>query len=142
MVRTEVVNNPAKVAAQPAMTSINTALEVDLHGQANASFRGDRVHSGLGGQPDFVVGALHSAGGQAMIALPSWHPKANCSTIVPHLTGPTTSFQHSWVVSEQGQAAIFPRTKRAQVEALIESVAHPDARPMLREAALGLVGAG
>ena len=141
MVRTEVVNNPSKVAAQPAMTSINTALEVDLHGQANASFRGDRVHSGLGGQPDFVVGALHSAGGQAMIALPSWHPRADVSTIVPHLSGPTTSFQHSWVVSEQGQAAIFPRTKREQVEALIEQVAHPDARPMLREAAIGLLGA-
>jgi acyl-CoA hydrolase len=140
MLRTEMVNNPSQIATQVAMTSINTALEVDLHGQANASFRGDRVHSGLGGQPDFVVGALHSKGGHAMIALPSWHPRADCSTIVPHLSGPVTSFQHSWVVSEQGEAAIFPRTKREQITQLIESVAHPDARPGLREAAFGMLG--
>ena len=66
-----------------------------------------RIYSGFGGQTDFVVGALHSPGGQAIIALPSWHPKAGVSTVVPKLAGPVTSFQHSFIVSEQGTAAIW-----------------------------------
>ena len=44
------------------MTSINTALQVDLFGQANASRIDARIHSGFGGQTDFIVGALHSRG--------------------------------------------------------------------------------
>ena len=36
-----------------------------------------RIHSGFGGQTDFIVGALHSPGGHAFIALRSWHPKAD-----------------------------------------------------------------
>ena len=37
MVRTETSNDPARIAAQPQMTSVNTALQVDLFAQANAS---------------------------------------------------------------------------------------------------------
>jgi acyl-CoA hydrolase len=83
MLRTEKVNDPALIAANPAMTSINTALEVDLYGQANASRVGGRIYSGYGGQTDFIVGALHSRGGRALLALRSWHPRADVSTVVP-----------------------------------------------------------
>jgi acyl-CoA hydrolase len=31
---------------------------------------------------------LRSPGGMAVIALPSWHPKADVSTVVPRLDGP------------------------------------------------------
>ena len=55
------------------MVSINTALQVDLSDQAGASHINGRLYSGFGGQPDFVSGALHSAGGHAVIALRSWH---------------------------------------------------------------------
>ena len=74
---------------------VNTALQVDLFGQANASRIKARIHSGFGGQTDFIVGALHSPGGQAIMALRSWHPKADVSTIVPLIEEPVTSFQHS-----------------------------------------------
>ena len=37
VLRTETTNSPARIAACRAMTSINTALQVDLFGQANAS---------------------------------------------------------------------------------------------------------
>jgi len=88
------------------------------------------------------VGALHSPGGQAVIALPSWHPRADRSTIVPVLDGPATSFQHSWVVTEQGAAAITPEALSTQVRNLIGTAAHPDARPGLERAAAehGLLG--
>src|SRR5204862_1188742 len=110
LLRTEVTNDPSEIARRPRMTSINSALQVDLYGQANASWAKGRIYSGFGGQSDFVVGALHAPDGIAVIALPSWHPKADRSTIVPALDGPATSFQHSWVVTEQGSAAIWPGT--------------------------------
>jgi acyl-CoA hydrolase len=135
VLRTETVNNPATIASMPRMCSLNTALQVDLHAQANASFVRGRIHSGFGGQPDFVVGALHSDGGHAVIALPSWHPKSDTSTIVPRLAEPVTSFQHSAVVTEQGRALVFGRSQRAQARLLIEETAHPDARAALWEAA-------
>lgn len=137
MLRTETTNSPARIAQQQRMTSINTALQVDLHAQANAAWRADRIHSGLGGQPDFVVGALHSPGGRALIALLSWHPRADCSTIVPRLTSPTTSSQHSFVVSEQGTAVIFPSSEQAQARQLIDHVAHPRSRAALDAELMG-----
>jgi acyl-CoA hydrolase len=134
MLRTETTNDPARIAQRPQMVSVNTALQVDLFSQANASRVHGLIYSGFGGQTDFVVGALHSPGGLAIIALPSWHPKANVSTVVPRLDGPVTSFQHSFIVSDQGQAAIWGHDASAQAEQIIAQVAHPSARPGLREA--------
>ncbi|NNN00811.1 MAG: 4-hydroxybutyrate CoA-transferase [Acidimicrobiaceae bacterium] len=138
MLRTEVVNSPSRIAAHRAMLSINTALEVDLFDQANASFVRGRIYSGFGGQPDFVIGALHSPGGHAVLALRSWHDKSDSSNIVPVLHDPACSFQHSMIVTEQGVAAMFGRSQHAQAHQLIENAAHPCARPMLREAAASL----
>lgn len=128
LLRTEVVNDPGRIAAHDNTFSLNAAMQVDLFAQANATYAHGRVHSGFGGQPDFVVGALHSKGGQAVISLPSWHAKSGTSTIVPRLHVPATSFQHSVVVTEQGCARIFGRSQRAQARLLIEETAHPDAR--------------
>ena len=77
MLRTEVSNDPARIARNPAMVSVNMAMQVDLFAQANASFVGGVVHSGFGGQADFVSGALHSPGGHAVVALHSWHEKTD-----------------------------------------------------------------
>jgi acyl-CoA hydrolase len=140
MLRTETTNDPARIAANRAMTSINTALEVDLFGQANASRIDARIHSGFGGQTDFIVGALHSTGGQALMALRSWHPRADVSTVVALLDEPVTSFQHTAVVTEQGVAEMFGRDERSQAAEIIDHVAHPRVREELWEeaAALGL----
>ncbi len=138
MLRTEKTNSPGLIAANPAMTSVNTALEVDLYGQANASRVHGRIYSGYGGQTDFIVGALHSRGGQAIIALRSWHPRADVSTIVPLLDEPVTSFQPSVVVTEQGTAQLFGREQRQQARTLIEDTAHPEVRDELWEEARAL----
>ncbi|WP_018503572.1 acetyl-CoA hydrolase/transferase family protein [Parafrankia discariae] len=134
LLRTETVNDPGTIARQHRMTSINTALQIDLHAQANASFVRGRVWSGFGGQPDFVTGALHADGGRAIIALPSWHAKTGQSTVVPALAEPTTSFQHSHVISEHGTAQLWGSGQEGQARDLIEQVAHPAARPGLWEA--------
>ncbi|HEY7934171.1 MAG TPA: acetyl-CoA hydrolase/transferase C-terminal domain-containing protein [Solirubrobacteraceae bacterium] len=140
MTRTETTNDPSRIAAHPAMISVNTALQLDLSDQASASHIDGRLYSGFGGQPDFVEGALHSPGGHAIIALRSWHEPSDTSTIVPRLTDPVTSFQHSAVITEQGCAHIFGRSQRAQAQLIIDHAAHPDAHAQLREhaALLGL----
>ncbi|HTY70949.1 MAG TPA: acetyl-CoA hydrolase/transferase C-terminal domain-containing protein [Actinomycetes bacterium] len=135
MLRTETANNPARIALNPQLVSINSALQVDLHAQANAAHIRSRPFSGFGGQPDFVTGALHSPGGQALIALRSWHPKADVSSIVPYLQTPVTSFQHTAVVTEHGVAELIGRTQEEQARALIEEAADPRAREELRAGA-------
>ena len=138
MMRTEHTNDPGLIAQQRSMTSVNTALEVDLFGQANASRIDARIHSGFGGQTDFVVGALHSPGGQAFIALRSWHPRADVSTVVPLVDEPVTSFQQSAVVTEHGVAELFGFDQRQQARHLIEEAAHPRVRDELWEEAAHL----
>ena len=76
-----------------------------------------------------------------MIALRSWHPRADVSTIVPLVDEPVTSFQHSAVVTEQGVAEIWGHDQRAQARALIEHAAHPTVREELWEEA-GALGLG
>jgi acyl-CoA hydrolase len=141
MLRSETTNDPSRIRAHDLMVSVNSGLQVDLYGQVNASRINGRIYSGFGGQTDFIVGALHSRGGQAIIALRSWHPKANCSTIVPMVEEPVTSFQPTAVITEHGTAEVFGRPEHEQVAGLIEHAAHPRVRDELREeaAALGLV---
>lgn len=138
MARTETTNDPGRIARNPAMVSVNTALQVDLFGQANASRIDTRIHSGFGGQTDFIVGALHSPGGQAVIALRSWHPKADVSTIVALVDEPVTSFQMSAVVTEQGVAEVFGQPQQEQARQLVEHAAHPSVRDDLAEEAVAL----
>jgi acyl-CoA hydrolase len=134
LLRTEKTNDPGLIARHPRMTSVNGALQVDLFAQANAARVRGMIYSGFGGQTDFVVGALHSSGGRAIIALPSWHPKADVSTVVPRLAGPVTSFQHSFLVSEQGTASIWGHDATDQAAQIIDRVAHPSVREELRDA--------
>jgi acyl-CoA hydrolase len=138
MMRTEHTNNPGKIEKQAQMVSVNSALEVDLLDQANASRIKGRIYSGFGGQTDFIVGSLHSRGGQSFIALPSWHKKANVSTIVPMLSNPVTSFQHSAVATENGIADAFGRSQAQQALNIINYAAHPSVREDLTKAAVDL----
>ena len=135
MLRTERTNDPSAIAKQAKMQSINAALQIDLFDQANASHVRGEIYSGFGGSTDFIVGSLHSRGGRSFMALPSWHPKAQVSTIVPRLSENITSFQHSFVVTEQGAAACFGRTQSEQALNLITHAAHPDAKEELIAAA-------
>jgi acyl-CoA hydrolase len=134
MLRTEKTNDPGTIARHRNLMSINSALQVDLFAQANASRVGTRMYSGFGGQTDFIVGAMHSLGGHAIIALRSWHPKADVSSIVPLLSGPVTSFQHSYVVTEHGVARIWGYDALTQAQHILDHAAHPAARDDLRTA--------
>jgi 4-hydroxybutyrate CoA-transferase len=124
------------------MVAINSALEIDLTGQVCADSVGEKIHSGIGGQMDFVQGALRSPGGRAIIALPSTAGRSSdgalCSRIVPRLrsgAGVVTTRGHvQWVVTEHGAVNLRARSLRERAELLIR-VAHPDVRGELRAAA-------
>ncbi|GAA5500541.1 butyrate:acetyl-CoA coenzyme A-transferase [Deinococcus xinjiangensis] len=94
MLRTETTNNPAQIAQQAGMTSVNTALQVDLFAQANASRIGARIHSGFGGQTDFIVGALTHAGGKRLwrcglgTPKPKFRPSCRFCASQPRLFSP------------------------------------------------------
>ena len=74
------------------------------------------------------------------MALRSWQPRADVSTIVPLVDKPVTSFQHGAMVTEQGIAWMWGRVRAEQARNLIEHAAHPSVRDNLREEAreLGL----
>ncbi len=141
VLRTERTNDPGLIAGRPSMVSINSALQVDLFAQVNASRLQARIYSGFGGQTDFLVGALHSPGGQAFLALRSWHPRADVSTVVPLLDEPATSFQPSAIVTENGLARVWGLTESEQAREIIDQAAHPKVRDELVEEAhfLGLL---
>jgi len=51
-------NNPLIIARNERMTAINSAMELDLTGQATAESLGWTFYSGIGGQADFMRGAV------------------------------------------------------------------------------------
>ena len=131
---TEYTNDPFIIAQNERMTSINSALEVDLTGQVCADSLGELFYSGIGGQVDFVRGASRSKGGKAIIALPSTADGGAVSRIVPTLkpgSGVVTSRGDvHYVVTEFGVAYLHGKTIRERATALIQ-IADPRFRPWL-----------
>jgi acyl-CoA hydrolase len=64
-------NNPLVISQHNNMTAINTALEIDLTGQATAESIGKLFYSGIGGQADFMRGAVLARNGKTILAIPS-----------------------------------------------------------------------
>lgn len=135
---TEYVNDPVVIAQQNRMVAINMAFEVDLTGQVCADSLGSMFFSGVGGQVDFNRGAARSAGGKAIIALPSTAKDGTISRIVTQLSpgaGVVTSRADvHYVVTEYGVAYLHGKCVQDRALALI-CIAHPDFRArLLREA--------
>ena len=119
------------------LRAINTVIEVDLYGQANAEMIGGRFVSGTGGLTDFVRGARLAPGGRSILALLATASKGTISRIVPVLpTGTVTSVLRGdadYVVTEHGVAELRNRTVEERARALI-AVAAPEFRESLATA--------
>ena len=116
----EYTHNQQVLARVQNLYAINSGIEVDLTGNVNSEVAAGRYLGAIGGQVDFVRGAIASPGGRAIIALPSTTPDGKQSRIVPSLDGrpvTTTRGDVDVVVTEYGVAdlrgrSLSERTKR------------------------------
>ncbi len=131
----EYTHHIAVTAALSQFHTINSAIEIDLSGQANAEIAGDRYLGAVGGQVDFVRGGMASSGGRSIIALPSTTSDGQRSRIVASLGGrPVTTARSDVdvIVTEYGAAHLRGCPLRERARRLI-AIAHPDHRePLLR----------
>jgi acyl-CoA hydrolase len=131
------VNDPALIARNRNMVSINGALSVDLAGQIVADAIEGRQHSGIGGHEDFVAGAGMARGGHSLVCLPSTATVAGrrVSRIVSqHPAGAlvtTPRHQADVIITECGAASLVGLTMGERARALA-AIAHPDFRDELR----------
>ena len=131
-------NDPLIIARNSNMTAINAALEIDLTGQATAESIGGEFYSGIGGQADFMRGAVLSPTGKSILALRSTARNGEISRIVPML-GPGAGMTLNrgdvhYVVTEYGIAYLHGKSIRERAMDLI-AIAHPKFRPWLIEEA-------
>jgi len=127
-------NNPLIIAQHSNMTAINSALEIDLTGQATSESIGNSFYSGVGGQADFVRGTVLSPGGKCILVLQSTAKGGEVSRISPSLKDGTGITLHRgdmhYVVTEYGIAYLHGKSIRERAMALI-AIAHPKFRPWL-----------
>ena len=136
-------NDPHVIAQNHRMVSINSALEVDLHGQIVADTIGARQYSGVGGHMDFVEGTSLSLDHTSLICLQSTATVNGelKSRIIGDMTAHSvvTSPRHlaGVIVTEWGAADLRGLSVRERADALI-AFAHPQFRDELRVAATSL----
>jgi acyl-CoA hydrolase/GNAT superfamily N-acetyltransferase len=131
-------NNSLVIAQHVHMTAINSALEIDLTGQATAESLGKFFYSGIGGQADFMRGAVLAPGGKTILAILSTAENGTISRIVPFLKEGAGVTLHRgdvhYVVTEFGIAYLHGKNIRERAMELI-AIAHPKFRPWLIEEA-------
>jgi ribosomal protein S18 acetylase RimI-like enzyme len=134
----EYTNDPIVIARHENMIAINSALEIDLTGQATSESIGKVFYSGVGGQADFMRGAIQSRNGKTILTIQSTARDNTVSRIVPFLSegcGVTMiRGDIQYVISEYGIAYLHGKNIRERAMELI-AIAHPKFRPWLIEEA-------
>ncbi|WP_072573776.1 acetyl-CoA hydrolase/transferase family protein [Granulibacter bethesdensis] len=130
------VNDPAVIARNDHVVSVNSTIEIDLTGACNSEHMLGHQYSASGGQLDFVRGAYASRGGRSIIAATSTTAHGKVSRIVPRLSGPVTTprIDTHWIVTEFGAANMKGCSSTERAHALI-GLADPAFRDELTEAA-------
>lgn len=131
-------NNPLLIARQDNMTAINSALEIDLSGQASGQPIGNSSFSNSGGTSDFMRGATLARNGKSILVISSVSNDGQKSRIVPYLSvGSSVTLNRAdiqYVITEYGIAYLYGKNIRNRALQLI-NIAHPKFRPfLLREA--------
>lgn len=129
-------HNHTVLAGIENFVAINSVMEVDLFGQANAEFLNGRQISGGGGLTDFLRGAAASPGGRPIMALNASARSGSISRIVPRIDAPAVAVSRAdagIVVTEHGVADLREMDIDARAQALI-AIAAPDHRNALSAA--------
>lgn len=137
MLDIQYVNDTKVIRKLPKMTTINSAIEVDITGQVSADSIGTMMYSGVGGQMDFVRGASLSPGGKPIIALPSVTKsgESKIAAILKPGAGVVTTRAHvHYIATEYGIVNLYGKNLKERAKLLI-SIAHPTHREDLERAA-------
>ncbi|OLL76177.1 4-hydroxybutyrate coenzyme A transferase [Pseudonocardia sp. Ae168_Ps1] len=100
----EYTHDLSRLSTDPGpLVALNTALEIDVHGQVNVEGVAGSAAGMIGGHPDFAAAAARGPG-LSVIALPSSHRGG--PTLVERLGGPVSTPSHDVdvVVTERGTA--------------------------------------
>ena len=121
--RIDYTNSALIIARQQNMTAINSALEIDLTGQSTAESLGKTFYSGVGGQADFMRGAVLAPGGKTILAIQSTAEYGEVSRIAPFLReGAGVTLIRGdihYVVTEYGIAYLHGKNIRERAMELI-----------------------
>jgi len=111
----EISNSPESVARMQ-LIALNSAIEVDIYGNANLSHRmGSHVINGIGGADVFAQNAFLS-----IMLLPSVSKKGEISSIVPKVPHQDISSHHIDVlITEKGVADLRGKTPLEKAEEII-----------------------
>jgi hypothetical protein len=127
-----ITHDPATLAGIERLVTINSAMEVDLFGQAYAEASSRGFLSGPGGASDYARGARLSRGGLRIVALPASAGVISRVVAPGVATGPVSlsRFDIDVVVTEHGAADLRGKDYPERAAALI-AVAAPDHRDAL-----------
>jgi len=124
--RIEVTHSNARLSGGRPLVAVNTGLEIDLDGQVNAETVRGSWMGGIGGQPDYALGASLSRDGLSVMALTT--ESGGNPTLVERLQGPVTTLGHDIdvVVTERGSVdlrGLSRPERRSALRALWGSIA-------------------
>jgi RimJ/RimL family protein N-acetyltransferase len=134
----ELVAQPARLAALPALVSVTQAFAIDLSGQVCTERLGGRLYGGLASQPDFHRAATLVADGRPIVCLASTSSDGRSAIRLTLERDEPVAIPRAeihWVVTEFGVAYLHGRSLAERAVALIE-IAHPDHRQSLLDEAI------
>ena len=129
-IRQSEISNSPEVIRRLGVIAINTAIEVDIYGNANSThISGTKMMNGIGGSGDFERNAYIS-----IFTCSSVAKGGLISAIVPFVSHQDHS-EHdvNVIITEQGIADLRGKAPIERAQLIIENCAHPDYRPLLRE---------
>ncbi len=127
-IRPAEISNSPEVIRRLGVIAINTAIEVDIYGNANSThISGTKMMNGIGGSGDFERNAYIS-----IFTCPSTAKNGLISSIVPFVSHQDHS-EHdvNVIVTEQGVADLRGKSPMQRAQLIIENCAHPDYKQLL-----------
>lgn len=125
--QSEVSNSP-ELIRRLGVIAINTAIEVDIYGNANSThISGTKMMNGIGGSGDFERNAYIS-----IFTCPSTAKGGVISSVVPMVSHHDhTEHDVNIIVTEQGVADLRGKSPMQRAQCIIENCAHPDYKQLL-----------
>jgi succinyl-CoA:acetate CoA-transferase len=130
VLRPQEISNHPELVRRLGVIAMNGMIEADIYGNVNSTHvMGSSIMNGIGGSGDFARNAYLS-----IFMTPSVAKGGRISCIVPMASHVDhTEHDVQVLVTEQGLADLRGLAPRQRARRIIDTCAHPDFRPALRE---------